>query len=207
MGRSWRSRRWRSSALGFILLFYRGSLLDSAFNQAWLTSLLLLDMVALIYHLWAVADSYLLAGQPPEGQPRRRRQTPSARKWGATLGVAVIVSGTVVAHAGVASLDLQWQQGVQCISDLGCGIRHSRPTRPWASTRAIPRWSSIQADQGVSLRAAARPAPRSAPSEPSTQAICRRSTRRTGPRTGPKDGQFNVLLLGVDFEPGSRLRA
>ena len=157
-------------ALGFILLFYRSSLLDSAFNQAWLTSLLLLDIVALVYHLWAVADSYLLAGKGEEVQPgRRRRTTPSPRKWGATIGVAIIVSGTVVVHAGVARVDMQWQVGVQCISDLGCGIPTFAPGQTVGLDTSDPNQQVVDpSGSGVSRRAAARPAPRSARPEPWT---------------------------------------
>ena len=65
-----------------ILIVQGHSILDSAFNQQWLTSLLLLDLVALVYHLWAVLDTYVLAGRALE-KPRRSGSSP--RKWGRCL--------------------------------------------------------------------------------------------------------------------------
>ena len=59
------------AAFGLLLLFARDSLFGLTLNQGWLTSLLLLDLVAFIYHGWAIVDSYLLARK---GQPEKRRK-------------------------------------------------------------------------------------------------------------------------------------
>ncbi len=193
-------------ALGFIVLFYRNSLLDSAFNQAWLTSLLLLDLVALVYHLWAVADSYLLAGRGREGLPTRRRQTPSPRKWSATVGVAIIVSGTVLAHGAVASVDMQWQSGVQCLDVLsGCGIPTFAPGQTVTLNTNDPEVNVVDpsgsgdiASASSSASASIGPAGTINPDELPSFQPTDQSTHWAD------DGQFNVLLLGVDFEPGSR---
>jgi anionic cell wall polymer biosynthesis LytR-Cps2A-Psr (LCP) family protein len=193
-------------ALGFIVLFYRRDLLDSAFNQAWLTSLLLLDLVALVYHLWAVADSYLLAGRGREVQPgRRRRTTPSPRKWGATIGVAIIVSGTVLVHAGVASVDMQWQGGVQCVKDLGCGIPTFAPGQTVGLDTSDPNVQVVDPSGSGSIASGSSSA---SPSIGPAGTIDISQLPSFAPTDQSKnwaaDGQFNVLLLGVDFEPGSR---
>jgi len=184
-------RRWRSLALwASSCSFYRRDLLDSAFNQAWLTSLLLLDLVALVYHLWAVRGLVPAAGKgQQELQPGRRRRTTPSPHNGRHDRRRDHRLGTVVVHAGVASLDLQWQGGVQCLSQLsGCAYRPSRPARPSARhERCQPAGRRSERIGGYRDRAAAHPAPRlagrnhryqPAPSFPTTD------QSRTGPRTG-----------------------
>jgi anionic cell wall polymer biosynthesis LytR-Cps2A-Psr (LCP) family protein len=171
-----------------------------------LTSLLLLDLVALVYHLWAVADSYLLAGKGREVQPGRRRSAaPSPRKWGATIGVAIIVSGTVAVHAGVASLDLQWQGGVKCIGDLACGIPTFAPGQTVGLDTGNPDVQVVDpSGSGGIATGSGSPSPSVGPA--GTLDISGLPTFDTTDRSKnwAADGQFNVLLLGVDFEPGSR---
>ena len=87
-----------------ILIVDRHSVLNLAVNQQWLTSLLILDIVGLLYHMWAVVDAYLLARNPHPA--RRRSSVVTASKWGATAGIAVLLSGTVLIHAGVGSVVL-----------------------------------------------------------------------------------------------------
>ncbi|MGZ6315283.1 MAG: hypothetical protein ACXWNI_06620, partial [Candidatus Limnocylindrales bacterium] len=192
-------------ALGFILLFYRHSLLDSAFNQAWLTSLLILDLVALAYHLWAVADSYLLAGKGQEGLPTRRRQPPSPRKWGATIGIAIIVSGTVLVHGAVASVDMQWQSGVECIKDLGCGIPTFAPGQTVGLDTSDPGQQVVDpSGSGGIASGSASPSPSMGPAGTIDISQLPSIQPTDQSKNWAADGQFNVLLLGVDFEPGSR---
>ncbi|MGZ6055771.1 MAG: LCP family protein [Isosphaeraceae bacterium] len=192
-------------ALGFILLFYRKSLLDSAFNQAWLTSLLILDLVALAYHLWAVADSYLLAGKGQEGLPTRRRQPPSPRKWGATIGIAIIVSGTVLVHGAVASVDMQWQSGVECIKDLGCGIPTFAPGQTVGLDTSDPGQQVVDpSGSGGIASGSASPSPSMGPAGTIDISQLPSIQPTDQSKNWAADGQFNVLLLGVDFEPGSR---
>lgn len=100
----------------FILIFDRSELFGLAVNQQWLTSLLVLDLVALIYHIWAVVDSYLVASN---ALPKKRRGTGPPRssgKWAATLGILVILSGTVAIHGSVAKVDMDWQHALYCLT-------------------------------------------------------------------------------------------
>jgi anionic cell wall polymer biosynthesis LytR-Cps2A-Psr (LCP) family protein len=190
-----------------ILLVDRSSILDSAFNQQWLTSLLILDVVALIYHLWAVVDSYLLASTRPL-QPGRRRRTspaPGANKWAATFGITVIISATVLVHAGVANLDMTWQGGVQCLSaDVMCG-----PT--FAPGQTVTLDTSDPGNVVVDPSGSGEIAGGSPTATPSIGPLgtINLAELPTFPTTDQSknwaaDGQFNVLLLGVDYEPGSR---
>ena len=110
-----------------IAIFDRSSLLGLAVNQEWLTSLLILDVVALIYHMWAVVDSYLVA---LKAQPKRRRGTPASSKWAATLGVLVILLGTLTIHGSVASVDMTWQHALYCLSaKIPCWVADANSTR------------------------------------------------------------------------------
>jgi len=185
-------------AFGLILLFYRGSLLDSAFNQEWLTSLLLLDLVALIYHIWAVVDAYLLAAGE---QPRQRRRAPSSPKWGAILGVMVILSGTVLVHAGVASVDMSWQSSLTCIQ-AETGPCFAGATLAPGQTIAM---ATDQPDVNVDPSAS-----QGAPATSPTVATSSGAPATFDPNALPSfntpveaknwaaDGQLNVLLVGVD---------
>ncbi len=188
----------------FLLLIVDGhSVLNAAFDQQWLASLLILDIVALAYHLWAVVDSYLLASQAV-AKPRRRG--PSTRKWGATVGVAIILSGTVVVHAGVASVDLGWQNSLSCLNALSpcfagptlapgqtIAMTSDNPDEqvlPSASTGASGSAgvSGATASPGLSFDPNATFDPASLPSFATSNVAANWAA----------DGQLNVLLAGVD---------
>ena len=117
------------AAFGLILLFDRHSLFGLALNQGWLTSLLILDLAGFIYHLWAILDSYLLAGK---AQPAQRRVSASARKWAPIFGICVILAGAIGVHAGVAEVDMSWQHDLYCLTAATpCWVTdiNSRPVR------------------------------------------------------------------------------
>jgi len=186
-------------ALILLLILQGRAILDSAFNQQWLTSLLLLDLVALVYHLWAVVDAYLIAGRALE---KPRRSGPSPRKWGATFGIAVIVSGTVLVHGGVASFDLTWQNSLACIqSDTGpCFARTSlapgqtiamateQPGIGNVDPSASPGGSSVSPSAGISFDPNATFDPAALPKIDSPIEA----------KNWAADGQLNVLLVGID---------
>jgi anionic cell wall polymer biosynthesis LytR-Cps2A-Psr (LCP) family protein len=186
-------------AFVLILIVQGRSILDSAFNQQWLTSLLLLDIVALAYHLWAVVDAYLVAGRALE---KPRRAAPSPRKWGATLGIAVIVSGTVLVHAGVASVDMSWQNSLNCItSDTGpcfagttlapgqtIAMATEQPGIGNVDPSASPGDSSASASAGTSFDPNATFDPAALPKIDSPIEA----------KNWAADGQLNVLLVGID---------
>jgi len=186
-------------ALILLLILQGRAILDSAFNQQWLTSLLLLDLVTLVYHLWAVADAYLIAGRAFE---KPRRSGPSPRKWGATFGVAVIVSGTVLVHAGVASADMTWQSSLACIqSDTGPCFAGTTlaPGQTIAMATEQPGIGNVDpsassGDSGASPSAGTSYDP-NATFDPSTLPNIDSPTEA---KNWAADGQLNVLLLGVD---------
>jgi anionic cell wall polymer biosynthesis LytR-Cps2A-Psr (LCP) family protein len=175
-----------------ILIVQGHSILDSAFNQQWLTSLLLLDLVALVYHLWAVLDAYILAGRALE---KPRRSGPSPRKWGAMFGIAVIVSGTVLVHAGVASFDMTWQSSLNCItSDTGPCFAGTTlaPGQTIAMATEQPGIGNVDPSASGSAGTSFDP---NATFDPSTLPNFDSPTEA---KNWAADGQLNVLLIGVD---------
>jgi anionic cell wall polymer biosynthesis LytR-Cps2A-Psr (LCP) family protein len=181
-----------------ILIIARGSLLNSAFDQSWLTSLLILDLVAFVYHIWAVADAYLVASKSA-AKPRRRG--PSTVKWASVVGIGLIVSSTVIVHGAFASVDMNWQNDVSCWSALSpcfgntIGANQTIPIPsddPNDQTIAPdPSGGSVAPDSTASM-AVGTFDPNSLPS----MAVA------TAAKDWAKDGQLNVLLVGVDSGNG-----
>src|SRR5450759_3626699 len=98
----------------------RSAVFGLAVDQQWLTSLLLLDLVALIYHIWAIVDSYLVAAR---AVPEKKRTNAPANKWAPILGIAIILSGTLVVHGGVAKVDMDWQHALYCLTaKINCWV-------------------------------------------------------------------------------------
>ncbi len=187
-------------AFVLLLVFDRHSILDSASNQGWLTSLLILDVIALLYHLWAVADSYLLASS---AFPRKRSQSPTARSFMATAGIVILLSGTVLVHAAVASVDLSVKNGLNCISSAtGACMFAGVPTVRPGQTLAIPTDDPNQVlDSGSPGGSGAGPSP-SGPLgtfDPSSLPSFNVPTSATN---WADDGQLNVLLAGIDAGSG-----
>ena len=131
-------------ALILIVLIAKGSLLGSAFDQSWLTSLLLVDVVFFVYHVWAVADAYVVASR---AQAKPRRRGPTTVKWASVLGIALIVSSTVLIHGAIASVDLTWQNSVSCVTSVnGSCMFGAGPTGPIAITSDDPGDQTLGTD-------------------------------------------------------------
>jgi hypothetical protein len=94
-----------------ILVFDRSSLFGLALDQGWLTSLLILDLMLFVYHLWAVLDAYVLAGKTRSDRLQLRA---SPSKWATVFSVGVLLTGTVGVHAAVAEVDMSWQHALSC---------------------------------------------------------------------------------------------
>jgi len=93
-----------------ILIFDRSSLFGLTPDQGLLTSLLILDLMLAVYHLWAVLDAYLLARKArPDWLPRG-----ASPKWATALSVGVLVAGTIGVHAAVAEVSISWQHALSC---------------------------------------------------------------------------------------------
>jgi hypothetical protein len=94
-----------------ILIFDRSSLFGLTPDQGLLTSLLILDLMLFVYHLWAVLDAYVLAGK---ARPDRLQRGAFPSKWATVLSVGVLVSGTIGVHAAVAEVSISWQHALSC---------------------------------------------------------------------------------------------
>jgi LCP family protein required for cell wall assembly len=102
--------------LVIIALFDRSALYQ-ILSPRFLASVLILDLVGLVYHVWAMADGYMLAA-------KLRPRTPGANRSVGLGAVAVLVVGALTVHGGVASLDLQAQ------TVLGCSFNADGPCIP-----------------------------------------------------------------------------
>ena len=67
------------------ILFARKSLFDNAFNDQWLFSLLIVDLVAMAYHIWAIGDAYATAR-------RRKVRSVFPKKW---MTVAAVTTANI----------------------------------------------------------------------------------------------------------------
>ena len=115
-----------ATVFGFMLIFARHALFDGLVTPTWLVSLLLLDIVATFYHVWAVVDAYLSVEKSPiesmsaRRQPRRR--TPSLGAGAAVL-MGVLVA-TVGVHMFFGITDVTAQNALSCVFRPGapCGV-------------------------------------------------------------------------------------
>ena len=185
-----------------ILIFDRHSLLGLAVNQEWLTSLLILDTVALIYHLWAVVDSYLVAVSM---QPRKRKgAAPSSGKWATVLGVFVILSGTVLIHGGVAQVDMDWQHALYCLTaKVPCYFADTD------TGTFDPNASSSYVDDNPSAIAGASDSPgvtgsqgSAAPAPTIDFSDIPSFSTNADSQNWAADGELNILLAGLGVQKG-----
>ncbi len=116
-----------------IALFDRSALYQILAPKT-LMSLFLVDMIALAYHVWAMVDAYQLVA------PRRSkgRVTRTGAKYASQGILTVLLVCTVGVHAGLAWIDIQVQQ------DLNCILNANGPCIPDAPSGYIPSfdWSN-----------------------------------------------------------------
>jgi anionic cell wall polymer biosynthesis LytR-Cps2A-Psr (LCP) family protein len=181
------------AALALLLVFARDSLFGLTLNQGWLTSLLILDLVAFIYHGWAIVDSYLLARK---GQPEKRRIKGAGKKWAPVLGVALVMAGAVGAHGAFAQVDMGWQHDLYCLT---------APTPCWVTDNPGASDTSQPTDPGVISEVdTGSPVPLPTGSEGPLATFNPIDFPPYQPRTDAEnwaqDGQLNVVLIGVGVE-------
>jgi anionic cell wall polymer biosynthesis LytR-Cps2A-Psr (LCP) family protein len=186
------------SAALIILIFFRHQLLDSAFDTAWLTSLLFFIVLHLVYRVWAVVDSYLVAGREVSKEQRRRRS--SNRKMGPAIGLAAIIVVLVGAHGALAAVDLGWQNGTSRMFGVAPA---------WAQTLAPGQTLAITTDNGdIVLDASGGPSGSAAPTatfDPKMTfdpGALPSSAIPVDANDWAADGQLNVLLTGIDAGTG-----
>ena len=120
-----------------MFIFARHTLLDGLATSTWLVSLLLLDIVASLYHVWAVVDAFLSVERPrAEGRPTRGMPKRGSVPSGVTVGVlmAVLVA-TVGIHLFFGVTDVTAQNAISCVFRPGapCGVANGGNFGPGTS--------------------------------------------------------------------------
>ena len=193
-----------------LVLFARHALLDNATNQSWLSSLMLLNLVALIYHFWAMTDAYFVAAKVlPKEQRRKRRASGQALKWTSVLAVVLLAAGPLFVHGVLAVEDADLQSATACLNSpipcwwvnsdevaatdsggaLSANVHDPTPPPPGKSYTAVASASdqpSGSVGPVVSL---------SAPYVPQGQ-----TTQNSA--NWNSDHMLNLLLVGMDSSPG-----
>ena len=177
----------------------RSALFGLAVDQQWLTSLLLLDLVALIYHVWAIVDSYIVAGLTA---PKKKRADAPARKWAPILGIGILLSGTVVVHGGVAKVDSDWQHALYCLTaKIPCWVTDNPVS--FDPNATDPNATDIaQGSDGPGPTSSGSTTPATPMPTYDLSKIATFSTTSDA-QNWDADGELNVLLvgLGVDDVP------
>jgi len=173
------------AALLVALLFARRSLFEAVFNDEWLFSLLIADLMAMAYHLWAIGDAYSSARQ-------NRFRTMFPKKWMSVAAVMTLVGATFVVHGSIAALDMTWRESNACIGgDVACFFEDD----PLASIDTSTTAPSIPMDDpGGTVEASFSVGP--AASLPYGLLPDSQTTQDSD--NWAADGYLNLLLLGVD---------
>ncbi len=112
--------------LAFMLVFARKTLFEGLVTSPWLVSLLILDVIAGLYHVWAVVDAYRTTDVvAPRSFPVRRVPGHSARP-SPRLGVSVLMVVLVAilgGHMWLGVTDVTAQNALSCVFNPGglCG--------------------------------------------------------------------------------------
>ncbi len=205
-----------------VLVFARHQIVGSIFAPNAITSFLLLDIVVLLYRVWAIYDAYLVAGSEAgqaRSQAKVQTKTPAARaRRPMTVAVlAAVMVATIGTHLALGAVGVQYRDTLSSIFN---------PDAPkWfgnggnlASGETIAPFSDQPATDAPGLIASASSTTRAGLS-PSLSATSTRPAPTPGPTTGDgipifpvenvsgpntppsewaTDGKLNVLLVGVD---------
>ena len=192
------------SIVGVLLLVFlvdRDALFRVSLDGGLLTSLLILDLLGLVYHVWAIIDAYLVAGRIQPQPERRRRSSPATRPWAALLGVGLILSGTVAVHAQVAKVDQDAQYALYCLTaPIPCWVDQYATFDPSASDIAQgddnqdPGIYDTPTPTASGSVASATPMPTYDPASMATFNLT------DDAQNWDADGQLNVLLLGLGVQ-------
>ncbi len=98
-------------AFALLMLLDPTALTDAAPDSRLLLSLLALDLLLAVYHLWAVLDAYVRARK---AQEEWRWLDSSPRRWLVFVSAGVLVASTVGVHAAAAVATIGWQHDLNC---------------------------------------------------------------------------------------------
>ena len=185
-------------------VFARHSVLDNATNDRWLFSLLLLDVVGFVYHLWAMFDAYLLVKGP-------KRSSQAPRKWMGVAAVVVLVTSTLGIHAALGVEVQSLRDTAYCLhSPIPCWMLNqpqvtddpnATPFDPNGGVDTLATDPPDTSSPGDSTGSAApTDTPYTAGSAPAGSLPDVQTTQDS--KDWAADGKLNVLLVGVDQAPG-----
>jgi LCP family protein required for cell wall assembly len=211
------------AAVVALALFARRGVIDSLFSQNSLTALLVVNIAALLYRLWAILDAYMVAMPRGKDQTRGLPSRLGRRAGNVVLGLVLVA--TVGTHAALGTADLFMRDFLGCAfnADAPCwfgggnvaagetlpplpvGTGALDPTgSPTAATSTSPSPSepaSASATASAPGAASPTPAPTAGPTTGDGLPIFP-VENVGGPNTSPaewrSDGYLNVLLVGID---------
>lgn len=210
--------------LGGVLIFARHQIYDVIFSDNALTSLLLFNVVILLYRVWAIADAYVVARSAPVAtQPETKIQTkmqakPRGSRVSRPLGTIVlgaVLVATIGTHVAVGAVGLQYRDTLASIfnpdapSWFGGGNLASgetiAPFTDQSGATDAPATPTPSAGLDASPTATPVGSPTPLPTAgPTTEdgipifQVDNVSGANTPPSAWAIDGKLNVLLVGAD---------
>ena len=173
------------------VLFARKSLFDNVFNDQWLFSLLLVDLVALCYHVWAIGDAYATAR-------RSKVRSMFPKKWMTVAAVTTLVAASFVVHGSIAALDMTWRGSAACISgDVACFFQDD-PVGPVDTSTTAPSVPVVDPGDSADPSGSVGPTYSIGPAASLPYGLLPDPQTTQNSANWAADGKLNVLLLGVD---------
>jgi len=176
-------------ARGRLFVFARHQIFDSLFSASALTSFFLLDVVILLYRLWAIVDAYLLFS-PARARARFEPKCRSRSCSGCQASLSAVVLGAVIVatvgtHLALGAVDVQYRDALSSIFNPDAPSWFGgNGDLPRARPRPRSRISRARLTLPV-LRRAVRPARRPPPPRrPRTRPVRPRRCRRPAPQPG-----------------------
>jgi LCP family protein required for cell wall assembly len=166
--------------LWFYLFNFR-ALRDAVVKPDWLVAILVIDLVAMAYHVWAILDAYQVAG----GSFGRPAVSEGKKRWAGAALVAVLLVTTVGVHGALAVADVKDQQFLaDTFSAFPKWLSADGQDAPGDS--AIPSIILTDPTPNASLTPTPTPSP----------------TPKPASRDWAKDGRLNLLIVGTDAGQG-----
>jgi LCP family protein required for cell wall assembly len=215
------------AALAGVLLFARHQLLDSLFSDTALASFLLIDIVILLYRLWAIVDAYHIAG-PVKAQiqfqagleSKVQAKAPTARSGRPSSAVVlgIVMVATIGTHLALGAVDVQYRDllgsvfnpnGNPNMFPNNVGLASGETIAPYTDQPATDAPSEVAI---ASATAAGQPSASVSATQSGAAPTAGPTTgdgipifpveNVSGPNTSPSewaaDGKLNILLAGVD---------
>jgi len=212
-----------------LFVFARHQIFDSLFSASALTSFFLLDVVILLYRLWAIVDAYLLfspARARARFEPKVQVKIPAA---GARHPLSAVVLGAVIVatvgtHLALGAVDVQYRDALSSIFNPDAPSWFGGNGDLPSGETAAPFSDQPGETDAPSLAAGGASGSPTAPTSPTADTSGSAAPLPTpGPTTGDgipifpiedvsgpnaspsewaADGKLNVLLVGADAGTG-----